>query len=104
MADKPKCNVSFAFNWAQNEKAPHVNLDVQLSPHFHHEDGRSELHLPLHLVPELWFSPVVDPTVQQGEAGQTTAAYLEESDREIRGRVVHQRQGPARQTLLCRIL
>lgn len=48
--------------------------------------------------------PVVDPTVQQDEAGQTTEVYLEESDHEIQGHVVHQRQDPAPQTLLCHTL
>lgn len=48
--------------------------------------------------------PVVDPTVQQDEAGQTTGVYLEESDHEIQGHVVHQRPDPAPQTLLCHTL
>lgn len=38
--------------------------------------------------------------VQQGEVGQTMVVYLEESDREIQGHEVHQRQDPALQTLL----
>lgn len=48
--------------------------------------------------------PVVDPMVQQGEADQTRVVYLEESDHEILGHVVPQRQDPALQTLLCHIL
>lgn len=59
------------------------------------------LHLPLQLVSELRFLPVVDPMVQQGEVGQTRVVYLEESDHEIQGHVVHQRPDPALQTLLC---
>lgn len=44
--------------------------------------------------------PVVDPKVQQDEAGQTRVVYLEESDHEAQGHVVQQLQDLAPPPLL----
>lgn len=48
--------------------------------------------------------PVVDPKVQQDEAGQTRVVYLEESDHEAQGHVVQKLQDLAPQSLLYHIL
>lgn len=103
VVDTMKRRLCLAFNCPKSESFGFESGFITF-PDFQHISCTKTVHLPSPIISEQCLIPVVDPTVQQDEAGQTTEVYLEESDHEIQGHVVHQRQDPAPQTLLCHTL